>query len=406
MPKFAYKAKKSPDEIEEGTIVADNKTSAIQKISDRGYYLLSIGEYIESESISGGKRTLLFQKRVRLKDITNFTRQLSDLLESGLTIVKALDILHNQTESRRLKEVILDIRDYCVDGHPLSSALERHPKIFPNIFVSMIRSGEAGGALGKILKRLADFNDKQLEIQTKVRSALAYPILMAVVGGITIVVLLTFVIPKMVSMFGDLGQNLPIPTLVLLAISGAVKNYWWLAASILFVAYFFVSRVYKTKEGRFAIDNFKMATPIFGPLIKKIEIARFARTLATLLANGVPILESLYVVSNTVNNAVIKEEIRKAADSVRDGSNMAGAFSGSAVIPPLVVNMIAVGEEGGKVENSLAKVAEGYDRESDAAIKVMMSLLEPILILVLGLVVGFIVISMLLPIFEINFLAR
>lgn len=405
MPKFAYKAKKGPAAIEEGTLVADNKTSAIQKLSNQGYYLLSIAETTQSES-APGERKALFQKRIRLKDITNFTRQLSDLLESGLTIVKALDILHNQTESRRLKDIIHDVRDSCVDGQPLSNALARHPRVFPNLFVSMVRSGETSGALENILKRLAEFSDKQLDVQTKIRSALAYPVLMAIVGGITVVVLLTFVIPKMVGMFGDMGQNLPVPTLILIGISGAVKKYWWLAASALFVLYFFISRIYKTKEGRLSIDKFKLGMPLFGPLIKRIEIARFARTLATLLANGVPILESLYVVSSTVNNAVIKEEIRRAADYVRDGSNLAGAFSKSASIPPLVVNMIAVGEEGGKVERSLAKVAEGYDRESDAAIKVMMSLLEPALILALGVVVGFIVISMLLPIFEINFLAR
>jgi type II secretion system protein F len=405
MPKFVYKAKKSPAEIEEGTIVADNKTAAIKKISDTGYYLLSISEAVTSESVPG-RESALFQGKVALKDTTNFTRQLSDLLESGLTIVNALDILRNQTESRRLRGIIADVKDFCVDGNPLSAALARHPAVFSNLFVSMIKSGETGGALGNILKRLADFNDKQLEVQTKVRSALAYPILMSLVGAVTVVVLLTFVIPKMVSMFGDLGQNLPLPTVILIGISSAIKNFWWLVVSVGFVIYFFVSRIYRTREGRLGIYNFKMGLPIFGPLIKKIEIARFARTLSTLLANGVPILESLRVVSDTVNNAVIKEEIRKASEDVRDGSNLAQAFSRSAVIPPLVINMIAVGEEGGQVERSLNKVAEGYDRESDAAIKVMMSLLEPILILVLGLVVGFIVISMLLPIFEINFLAR
>jgi len=406
MPKFAYKAKKSPTEIDEGTVIADNKTSAIRKISEKGYYILSIEESHSQDGGATGGTGFVFQRRINLSDITNFTRQLSDLLDSGLTIVKALDILENQTENKRVKNVLTDIKGFCVEGHPLSQAMARHPRVFSNLFVSMVRSGETGGALDNILKRLADFSDKQLEVQTKVRSALAYPILMALVGGMTVIVLLTFVIPKMVTMFGDLGQSLPLPTLVLISISGAIKRYWWLIGSAIFAIYFFVSRIYRTKEGRFAIDNFKMGLPVFGSLIKKIEIARFARTLSTLLANGVPILESLAVVADTVNNAVIKEEIRRAASQVKEGSNLAGAFSKSAIIPPLVVNMIAVGEESGKVDKSLAKVSEGYDRESDAAIKIMMSLLEPAMILVLGVVVGFIVISMLLPIFEINFLAR
>ncbi|MCK4462840.1 MAG: type II secretion system F family protein [Candidatus Omnitrophica bacterium] len=405
MPKFIYKAKKNPAEIIEGTIVADNKTSAIQKISGMGYYLLSIDEYIKSKN-AFERGIGFFQKKINLNDITNFTRQLSDLLESGLTIVKALDILHNQTQNKRLKGVIFDIRDFCVDGNPLSGALARHPAIFSNLFVSMIRSGETGGALENILRRLSDFNEKQLDIQTKVRSALAYPILMSVIGIITIVVLLTFVIPKMVSMFGDLGQNLPLPTLILIGISDAIKNYWWLILSVIFVVAFIFMRLYGSREGKLAIDKFKLNMPLFGDLIKKIEIARFTRTLGTLLQNGVPILESLHVVSATVNNAVIKRQINKASTHVRGGANLAHGLSKGPIIPPLVINMIAVGEESGQVEKSLFKIAQSYERETDAAIKTMMSLLEPILILVLGVIVGFIVISMLLPIFEINFLAR
>lgn len=405
MPKFIYRAKKNPTEIIEGTIIADNRTSAIQKISGMGYYLLSIDEYIKSKDVLK-RRISIFPRRISLKDITNFTRQLSDLLESGLTIVKALDILQQETENRRLKEVILDIRDFCVDGNPLSMALARHPEVFSNLFVSMVKSGETGGALESILRRLSDFNEKRLEIQTKVRSSLAYPILMLIVGGITIIVLLTYVIPRMVDMFGDLGQNLPVPTLILIGISDVIKNYWWLVLSFILAVSFIFTRIYKTKEGKLAIDNSKMNIPIFGNLTKKIEIARFTRTLATLLQNGVPILESLNVVADTVDNAVIKGEIKKVATYVKDGADLAHGFSKGSIVPSLVINMIAVGEGAGQVEKSLFKVAESYERESDAAIKVMMSLLEPILILGLGLIVGFIVISMLLPIFEINFLAR
>ncbi|MFH1593495.1 MAG: type II secretion system F family protein [Candidatus Omnitrophota bacterium] len=404
MPKFIYKAKKTPTKIIEGAVVADNKAVAMQKISGMGLFLLSIDEQTKS-SDAKEKQGALFQRRVSLKDLTNFTRQLSDLLESGLTVVKALDVLSKQTESRRLKEVIGDIKNFCLDGNSLSNALAKHPELFSNLFTSLVKSGEAAGALEAVLKRLSDFNEKQLDIQTKVRSALAYPILMACVGATTIVVLLTFVIPKMISMFGDLGQNLPLPTQILIGISNGIKNYWWLMLALVFAVVFLFARAYKTRDGRFTLDRFKMSMPIFGDLIKKIEIARFARTLATLLQNGVPILESLHVVSDTVNNAVIKRDIEKVGNLVKDGSDLAHGFSKSSAIPPLVVNMIAVGEESGRVERSLFKIADGYDRETDSAIKVMMSLLEPIMILVLGVIVGFIVISMLLPIFEINFLA-
>ncbi len=404
MPKFIYKAKRNPVDVIEDTIIADNKTSAVQRISNMGYYLLSIDEYLKSRDTykeSGGLR-----KRVSLKCITNFTRQLSDLLEGGLTIVRALGVLQKQTENRRLKEVIADIRDYCIDGNSLSAALARHPDIFSNLFVSMVHSGETGGALENILRRLADFNEQQFEIQTKVRSALAYPALMAVIGGITIVVLLTYVIPKIGAMFSDLGQNLPLPTLILIGLSDIIKNYWWVIIGSLLGAAFIFTRIYRTRKGRFAIDKFKLNARLWGNLIKKVELARFSRTLGTLLNNGVPILESLRVVSRTVNNSVIREDISRISAYVREGLSLAESLSRSAVIPDFVVNMVAVGEEGGQVEKSLFKIAESYERETDAAIKIMMSLLEPALILGLGLIVGFIVIAMLLPIFEINFLAR
>ena len=405
MPKYFFRAKKSPHETIEDTIMADNKKAAMQKISEKGLFLLTIEEYLKSKE-STRKETGIFKGKVKLKDITNFTRQLSDLLESGLTIVKALDVLYQQTENRRLKEIILDIRDYCMDGNPLSSALSRHPRIFSNLFTSMVASGEAGGALGIMLMRIADFNDRQLEIETKVRSALAYPILMSIVGFITILVLLTFVIPKMMTLFGDLGQNLPLPTLILIRINKILTHYWWMVIAVIASIFFLILRVYRTKEGRISFDRIKLNMPVIGNLTKKIEIARFARTLATLLNNGVPILEALRVVGETIDNAVIKEEIRKAAIAVKEGSNVAGGFAKSKIMPVLVINMMAVGEEGGQLEKALFKVAQGYERESDSAIKIMMSLLEPAMILILGAIVGFIVIAMLLPIFEINFLAR
>ncbi|MDD5135757.1 MAG: type II secretion system F family protein [Candidatus Omnitrophica bacterium] len=405
MARFLYEAKKGPKDVVKGVLVADNRASALQKIAQMGYYLMALEEENELVKSAGEGKGNIFA-RVSLKDIADFTRQLSDLLESGLTIVKALDLLHDQTPNKKFKRVIMDIRDFCVSGSPLSEALSRHPKVFSNLYASMVRSGETGGALEKILKRLSDFSEKQLEIQTKIRTALAYPILMSVVGLATVTVLMTFVIPKMMVMFADLGQALPLPTQILLAISNAFKNYWWVIIALIFVAGVFLTKAYATPEGRIKIDRLKLKAPVFGALGMKVEIARFARTLATLLENGVPILESLKVTSETIGNGVIKGEVDKAYDAVREGSSLARGFSGSVVIPPTVMNMIAIGEEAGHLEKSLFKIAQTYDRESDEAIKIMMSLLEPILILTMGVVVGFIVIAMLLPIFEINFMMR
>ncbi len=405
MARFIYEAKKTPQDVIKGILVADTRAAAVQKIARMGYYIISLDEESFHAQDARTNAGSIFG-RISLKDVANFTRQLSDLLESGLTIVKTLDLLYNQTPNKKLKVVIMDIRDFCVAGSPLSEALARHPKVFSNLYVSMVRSGETGGALEKILKRLSDFSEKQLEIQTKIRTALAYPILMSVVGLATIIILMTFVIPKMMVMFADLGQALPLPTQLLLAISNTIRNYWWAIIALIFITGAFLTKVYSTAEGRLSIDGMKLKVPVFGGLTLKVEIARFARTLATLLENGVPILESLKVTSETIDSAVIKHEADKAYDAVREGSSLANGFSNSSVIPPAVVNMIAIGEEAGHLERSLFKVAQGYDRESDEAIKIMMSLLEPILILTLGIVVGFIVISMLLPIFEINFMMK
>ena len=257
-----------------------------------------------------------------------------------------------------------------------------------------------------ILRRLSDFSEKQLDIRTKVRTALAYPILMTVVGVATVTILITFVMPKMLVMFSDFGQALPLPTQILLGISTIIRKYWFIIIGVIVVFVMSLNKIYRTAEGRFAIDRLKLNSPLMGPLIKKIEIAGFARTLSTLLENGVPILDALNIVLETIGNVLIKNEIEKASTAVREGASLASGLSGSKIIPTAVTNMIAIGEEGGHVEKSLLKIAQGYERESDEAIKIMMSLLEPILILVLGAIVGFIVVSMLLPIFEMNFLVR
>jgi len=402
MPKFIYRAKKDPANFTEGTITADSRSSAIEKLSSQGYYLLSIEEYLKSLD---SRHQKIF-KKAGLKEVSIFSRQLSDLLEAGVTIVKALGILERQVENHYLKEVISDIRNHCLDGNPLSGGLSRHPEIFPNLFVSMVRSGEAAGAMENILRRLADFNQKQLEIQTKIRASLAYPALMAGVGVITIAVLLTFVIPKMAAMFSDLGQNLPLPTLILIGISNFTKAWWWLILALAILAGFLAREFYRSPAGKLSLDRSKLSLKLVGGLIRKFELARFSRTLATLLENGVPMLEALNITADTVDNSVIREEIRRASLQVKEGKSLAAAFLQKQLMPEFLVSMVAVGEESGQVENSLFKVAESYERDTDSAVKAMMSLLEPVLILVLGLIVGFIVISMLLPIFEINFLAR
>lgn len=401
MPEFIYQAKKSPQEVVNGVVTADTKMVAIQKIAGMGLFLLRIDEGTGPKDLFRGRR-----KKVPLKDISNFTRQLSDLLGSGLPIVKALRILERQTGNKSLRGIIASAREACIEGHPLSKALGQYPDIFSDLYVNLIRTGEASGALEEVLKRLADYHDKQLEIQTKTRSALAYPALMSIVGLITILVLLTFVIPKITGMFEDLGQELPMPTRILMSVSGAIKDYGWLILLALSGAGIFLKKTFQTVKGREVIERLEFRIPFLGDLILKTETARFAGTLGMLLKNGIPMLESLEIVRETMNHKLMSDAIAKASLKVREGTSLADALHESPLMPPLLVNMIGVGEESGKIDSTLLKLADSYEREADAATKVVMSLLEPVLILALGLVVGFIVISMLLPIFEINFLVR
>lgn len=403
MPKFAYKARKNPRELIESTVIADNRNAAIFRITGEGLYIISIDD---ADSVSSQGRSPSVKRKVSIKDIAAFMRQLSDLIESGLTVVSALEILHEQTQSNRLKEVISDIKNACIEGSPLSEAFGRHPSVFSPLCIGMVRSGERGGALDNVLRRLSDFLEARLELQTKIRSALAYPVFMSLVGIATITVLLTFVIPKMADMFRDMGQALPLPTLILVRLSSLITK--WYLGIIIFIGFAIIGvrGFLRSKEGRAMLDKIKLSLPVIGDVIKKIEIARFAKTLATLLKNGVPILESLDIVGQTVPNAVIKEDIERAFVLVKDGARLASSLPKNGNFPAMVINMIRVGEESGQVEHALLKVADSYERESDAAIKIAISLLEPALIVIMGAVVGFIVISMLLPIIEINFLVR
>jgi type II secretory pathway component PulF len=270
----------------------------------------------------------------------------------------------------------------------------------------MVRSGEVGGMLGGVLARLADFGEKEDELLVKVRSALAYPTLILLVGMGTVAVLLIFVIPKLVSLFQEVGQVLPLPTRILIGLSGWLAGYWWLLASLAGVAIFLVRRVRLLPGGRMAIDRIKLRIPIMGPLIKKVEIARFAQSLGTLLSHGVPILGAMQVVGQATGNELLKAELRQIGEQLKGGTSLSQGMRQGSVFPLLVTHMVAVGEEAGTLDRALFKIADTYEREADRAMKLMTSLVEPAMILVMGSLVGFIVISMLLPIFQIDLLAR
>jgi len=409
MPRFTYKAKKGPEELKEGVIEADTERAAIHKISQMGYFPVEITEEILGQSSGKNGMNIPFfylQKKISWKELAVFTRQLADLLGSGLTIFKALDVLSRQTTNLRFRAVVDDMRSFVREGGTFSNALSRHPAIFSNIYISMTKAGETGGVLEDVLNRLADYAESEDQLRSKIRSVLAYPILMATVGLGTIIILLTFVIPRLVTIFEDIGQTLPLPTLILIKTSNFLTQYGWIILAILIIFGFAINRRNKTRPGKFAIDNFKLNIFGVGPLIQKTEIARFTRTLGTLLSNGVPMVQSLEVAGSIIENEVLRRDTEKITKDVTEGASFSKAVTEASRFPLFVTNMIAVGDESGQLEKAILKAAESCERDVDRTVKTFTALLEPVIILIMGGVVGFIVVSMLLPIFQINLMAR
>ena len=401
MPVFSYKAKHGPEKVISGVIEAESQAIALSRLDKMGYFVLSIAAGKEK---TGFKSSLGIFQRIGLKHINLFTRQLSDLLDAGVPLLESIAILSKQADNTLLSAVLDEIYTDIKDGKSLSEALARYPKLFSPLYINMVASGETGGILESVLARLADFYEKEEEIKSKIKAALTYPILMFFAGIGTIIVLLTFVIPKLVVMFEDMGQRLPLPTQILVSSSNFIVKFWWVPVAIMFLIIILFKRLKNTKEGGLIIDRWKLAIPLVGKLIQKVEVSRFSRTLATLLKNGVPILQSLNIVKNTITNRAISGEIERAAKDVSEGNKLAASLGRGVWIPVFVTNMIAVGEESGALEKSLLKISDTYARQVDRTTKTLTSLLEPAMILIMGSIVGFIVISMLLPIFQINIL--
>jgi len=402
MPRYIYKAKTGPKDFKEGVIDADTERAAAYKIGQLGYFPTEL-----HEEKSGVKPPFFnFGKKIKWKDLAVFTRQLSDLLSSGVTILKALEVLSNQADNGVFRMVIDDVRAFVRDGGTFSNGLARHPEIFSGIYVSMIKAGEAGGGLEQVLNRLADYAETEDQIINKVRSAMAYPVLMASVGLGTIIILLTFVIPRIVVIFEDLNQSLPLPTLILINLSAFLVHYGWILLSAVLITAFVINRQTKTTEGRFVIDKIKIRIPVAGDMIIKAEIARFTKTLSTLLVNGVPMMQALKIAGSVVSNEPVRRNVEDITTEVLSGGAFSKAITKASQFPDFVINMIAVGDESGHLEKALLKVSESCERDVDRLVRIFTALIEPIIILIMGGVVGFIVISMLLPIFQINLMVR
>lgn len=403
MPRYIYTAKPEPNKTAHGDLEAESEQDAINKLTRMGYFPISVEA--ESSSFLEKPQFLSFRK-ISNKDIVLFTRQLSSLIESGINILTGLNIIYNQTENKYFKVVLYDVVSKIKDGRPLSESLAQHPGIFSNLYTSMIRSGETGGTLEPTLKRMADFMEKEEEFRNSVRAALTYPIFVFCVGVLTVIVLLGFVIPRLVSMFEDMGQSLPLPTRILINLSASLRSYWWLIITCIGIIVFILRRVYATQQGRLFFDKLKLRLIIFGNIILKTEISRFMRTLSLLLSSGITIVYALDLSSSVVQNQVLSEQIQKFKERINQGANLSSCLKDSKLFPVLVTNILSIAEETGTLEKSLLRVADDYEREIDRSLKELSRLLEPIIILLVGLIVGFIVLSMLLPIFQINLMAR
>jgi type IV pilus assembly protein PilC len=339
-------------------------------------------------------------RKVKDRSIAIFTRQLATMIDAGLPLVQSLEILAVQQENKVFKGIIREIREDVEGGSTFAGALKRHPRVFSELYTNLVVAGEEGGILDNILNRLANYIEKAETLKKKVKSALVYPSTIVGVAVIVVMILMIFVIPVFESMFKSAGQSLPLPTLIVLAMSKFVKSYILFIIPAVGVLIFLLRRYYKTENGRGVIDSLLLKAPVFGPLFQKIAVARFSRTLGTLVSSGVPILDGLNIVSRTSGNKTIETAILKARSSIKEGETIAEPLSRSSVFPPMVIQMISVGESTGALDSMLSKIADFYEDEVDVAVANLTSLLEPLLMMFLGVVIGGVVISMYLPIFQ------
>ncbi len=338
--------------------------------------------------------------KIKTKDIVVFTRQFATMIDAGLPLVQCLEILGNQQENPTFKEVILKIKEDVESGNTFADALSKHPKAFDRLYVNLVNAGEVGGILDTILNRLAAYIEKAMNLRKKVRGAMVYPSTVVAVAIIVVAIILIFVIPVFQSMFGGMGKSLPAPTLFVIALSNFVKKYILAIVLAFFAMAFVFRRVYATEKGQMFFDKIFLRLPIFGGLIRKVAVAKFTRTLGTLISSGVPILEGLDVVAKTAGNRVVELAILKTRESISEGRTIAEALQETKVFPPMVVQMIAVGEATGALDQMLAKIADFYDTEVDEAVNALTAAIEPLLMVFLGGAIGGLVVAMYLPVFQ------
>ncbi len=396
---FAYVVRDRAGKTKEGTLEAPDQRAVATKLRDMGYAPVSITR----QGQSALKRDLAipgFKPKVGLKDLAVFSRQFSTMINSGLSLIRALNILVEQTENKRLAQILGEVRTDIEGGKGLSTSLAEHEE-FPKLFVAMVKAGEIAGMLDAVLLRIADTLEKDLELRRRIKSAMTYPVVVLIMAILLTTVMLIFIVPVFVGMFESLGGTLPLPTRVLLVLSSIVRNFWYILFFLPIIAWQAFKYGRKQPKIRYQLDVIKLKLPVFGTLFHKIALSRFTRNFGSLLRAGVPILSTLEITAETVNNGVIANAVDDVKDAVREGDSVARPLAKHAVFPPMVVQMMAVGEETGAMDEMLMKISDFYDDEVTALTESLTAMLEPLMIGVLGGIVGAMVIALYMPMFKI-----
>lgn len=400
MAVYTYSALNNQGQHITGTITATSRDEAVKSLRQQGHRPLVVKEAKQAAfNLSLGKR------KVKSKDLVIFTRELSTMVSAGVALPKILDTLAGQAENKYFKEVIAGVNHDVESGAPLADAMAKYPNVFSDVYINMVRAGESGGILDEILKRLAKQEEKDAAIKAKVKSATTYPLVLLTITVLAFFILTIFVVPKIGALVLNLGgpnAKLPPQTVAMLAISKFIRHQWYLVMLVIVGGPLFLNRWRKTPKGKPKFDAIMLRVPIFKTIVAKVAIARFARTFASLMGAGVTVLESLQVTSHAIGNYVIEQELLKASSEVREGRQLSQALAKSQLFPPIVSQMLSVGEETGKTDEVLAKVADFYEEEVDAVIDSLSSILEPIMIVIMGSMVGLIAISVIGPITSLN----
>jgi type IV pilus assembly protein PilC len=395
MPTFAWEGRTRAGETRRGQIDAENEGVVMARLKNDN---IQVTKVKKQSSVAGG---VSFGSGVSTKELVVFTRQFATMIDAGLPLVQCLDILGAQAENPRFKATLEDVKAHVESGATFSDALKRHPKVFDELYVNLIAAGEVGGILDTILVRLGDYIEKAMKLAAQVKGAMVYPISILGVAILVVIVLLTKVIPVFQNMFKEFKSGaLPAPTQFVINVSEGFQNYWYVFAGMGIGLFFLYGYIMRNDRARDIFDAFILKTPVIGPVIRKVVVARFTRTLGTLLSSGVPILDSLEITAKTAGNRTVKRAIMYAREKISEGKDMAGPLAETRVFPPMVVQMMGVGEQTGAMDTMLQKIADFYEDEVDVAVKALTDMIEPIMMVFLGVVVGGLIIAMYLPIFE------